>query len=147
MRLRTLSNQLTELPCEQSRPRQTAREEPHRERFKAEENASLAPATKERGRSKAPPVSTFPLFLHSVILTNEAVSTRHRANGDTLGTTHLGAKGEVFGGEVGRARAALQEEPLGLELYHLGLVGVAEVLEEVLLGELRERVKPLCQER
>lgn len=33
---------------------------------------------------------------------------------------------------MGRTRAALQEESLGLELHHLGLVGVAEVLEEVL---------------
>lgn len=43
---------------------------------------------------------------------------------------------------MGRAGAALQEEPLGLELHHLGLVGVAKVLQEVLLSELRERVKP-----
>lgn len=60
---------------------------------------------------------------------------------------HLRAKRKVFGGEVGRAGAPLQEEPLGLELDHLGLVGVAKVLEEVLLGKLGERVKPLRQER
>lgn len=70
-------------------------------------------------------------------------STQVRKPNRNHQTTHLGAEGKVFGGEVRRARAALEEEPLGLELHHLGLIGVAKVLEQVLLGELRERVKPL----
>lgn len=58
--------------------------------------------------------------------------TRHAAGRPPTNPAHLRAKGEVLGGEVGRARTALQEESLGLELHHLRLVRVAEVLEKVL---------------
>lgn len=61
-----------------------------------------------------------------------AGNTRKHSEGRATSSAHLGAESEVLGGEVRRAGAALKEQPLGLELHHLGLVRATVVLQKVL---------------
>lgn len=47
---------------------------------------------------------------------------------------YLGAQCEITGGELLRARTALEEEPSGLDVHHLCLICIGMVLEQVLRG-------------